>query len=201
MLTYPALCPVPVIFPALTGLTRAEFDRLVGDFTTARDRLRATSNRTKRGTPRRRAAGAGAPPARDPPSRLLITLVWLRIYPTYELLGRLFGLRKSNAWEAVQDALAVLETLADFPFGWPAAGRKKRATKQAVLDAFPQVAVIIDAEEQPFRRPRGRGRQKPFYSGKKRRHTVKNQIACRPDGRIAAVSRTVPGSTHDLTLL
>lgn len=201
MLTYQALCPVPVIFPALTGLTHDEFDRLVADFTAARDRLRASSAQTKRGTPRQRAAGAGAPPAHDPPTRLLIALVWLRIYPTSELLGWLFGLEKSNAWEAVQDALAVLETLADFPFERPASERKKLATKQAVFDAFPQVAVIIDAKEQPFRRPQGWEQQKPFYSGKKKRHTVKNQVVCRPDGRLGAVSQTVPGSTHDLTVL
>jgi hypothetical protein len=201
MLTYQALCEVPVIFPALTGLTRDEFDRLVADFTRARQRLRASTDRTKRGTPRQRAAGAGAPPAHDPPTRLLIALVWLRIYPTYELLGWLFGLEKSNAWEAVQDALAVLETLADFPFERPAADRKKLSTKQAMIDAFPQVAVIIDAKEQPFRRPQGWEQQKPFYSGKKKRHTVKNQIVCRPHGRIGAVSATVPGSTHDLTVL
>jgi hypothetical protein len=201
VLTYQALCQVPVIFPALTGLTREEFDRLVIDFAWARDHLRAASDRTKRGTPRQRAAGAGAPPAHDLPTRLLIALVWLRIYPTYELLGWLFGLEKSNAWGAVQDALAVLETLADFPFERPADGRKKLATKRAVLDAFPQVAVILDAKEQPFRRPQGWERQKPFYSGKKKRHTVKNQIVCRPDGRIGAVSQTVPGSIHDLTVL
>jgi hypothetical protein len=201
MLTYVALSQVPVIFPALTGLTRDEFDRLVGDFTTARQRLRAASQQTRRGTPRQRAAGAGAPPAHDPPTRLLIALVWLRIYPTYELLGWLFGLEKSNAWEAVQDALAVLETLADFPFERPATERKRLATKAAVMEAFPAVAVIVDAKEQPFRRPRGWERQKPFYSGKKKRHTVKNQVVCRPDGRIAAVSDTRPGSTHDLTVL
>lgn len=201
MLTYQALCQVPLIFPALTGLTHDEFDRLVADFTAARDRLRASSAQTKRGTPRQRAAGADAPPAHDPPTRLLIALVWLCIYPTYELLGWLFGLEKSNAWEAVQDALAVLETLADFPFERPASERKKLATKQAVFDAFPQVAVIIDAKEQPFRRPQGWEQQKPFYSGKKKRHTVKNQVVCRPDGRLGAVSQTVPGSTHDLTVL
>src|SRR5512147_2971318 len=121
--------------------------------------------------------------------------------PTSELLGWLFGLEKSNAWEAVQDALAVLETLAEFPFEQPAADRKKLATKQAVLDAFPQVAAIIDAKEQPFRRPQGWERQESFYSGEKKRHTVTNPIACRPDGRIGAVSATVPGSAHDLTML
>jgi hypothetical protein len=201
MLTYQALCQVPEIFPALTGLTRDEFDRLGADFARARDRLRATSQRTKRGTPRQRAAGAGAPPTHDLPSRLLMALVWLRVYPTYELLGWLFGLEKSNAWENVQDALAVLETLADFPFERPAADRAKLATKEAMMAAFPQVKVLIDGKEQPFRRPRDWEQQKPFYSGKKKRHTVKNQVVCRPDGRIGAVSATAPGSAHDLTIL
>ena len=54
-----------------------------------------------------------------------MALVWLRVYPTYEVLGWLFGLEKSNAWENVQDVLAVLETLADFPFERPAADRRQ----------------------------------------------------------------------------
>jgi hypothetical protein len=199
MITYAALCLTPKIFPALTGLTRKEFDRLVIDFVAARDRRRAASTHTQRGRPRRRAAGA--PASLDPRDRLLMTLLWLRIYPTYEVLGWLLGLEKSNAWENVQDALAVLETLADFPFERPAAERAKLRTKQAVFDAFPQVKVIIDGKEQPFRRPRSWEEQKPFYSGKKKRHTVKNQVVCTPEGRIGGVSATVPGSTHDLTMM
>jgi hypothetical protein len=50
-------------------------------------------------------------------------------------------------------------------------------------------------------RPAGLGAQKPFDSGKKRQHTVKNQVVCRPDGRIGAVSRTLPGSIDDPTRL
>jgi DDE superfamily endonuclease/Helix-turn-helix of DDE superfamily endonuclease len=201
MITYAALRLTPQIFPALTGLTREEFDRLVIDFVAARDHRRAASTHTKRGRPRRRAAGAGAPATLDLPDRLLMTLLWLRVYPTYEVLGWLFGLEKSNAWENVQDTLAVLETLADFAFERPAAERAKLRTPQAVFDAFPQVKVILDGKEQPFRRPRGWDQQKPFYSGKKKRHTVKNQVVCTPEGRIGGVGATVPGSTHDLTMM
>ncbi len=133
-------------------------------------------------------------------SWLLMTLVWLRIYPTYEVLGWLFDLEKSNAWENVQDVLAVLATLADFPFERPAANRPKLATPAAVFAALPEVKIVIDGKEQPFRHPQGWDKQKPFYSRKKKRHTVKNQIICTPDGRIGGVSDTAPGSTHDLTL-
>jgi DDE superfamily endonuclease/Helix-turn-helix of DDE superfamily endonuclease len=201
MLTYAALSLTPKIFPALTGMTRVEFDRLAEDFAAARDRSRAASTRTKRGQPRQRAAGAGSPATLDLPTRLLMTLLWLRVYPTYEVLGWLFGLEKSNAWENVQATLAVLETLADFPFERPAAERAKLGTKEAVFDAFPEVKVIIDGKEQAFRRPRGWEEQKPFYSGKKKRHTIKNQVLCTPEGRIGGVSATVPGSMHDLTMM
>ena len=110
MIRYATLRLTPKIFPALTGLTLAEFERLAGEFAAAHARARATSTHTKKGTPRRRAAGAGAPPSLDLTDRLLMALVWLRIYPTYEVLGWLFDLEKSNAWENVQDTLAVLGT-------------------------------------------------------------------------------------------
>src|SRR4029077_7211558 len=64
-----------------------------------------------------------------------------------------------------------------------------------------EVKIATDGKEQPFRRPQGWDQQKPFYSGKKKRHTVKNQIVCTPEGRIGGVSDTGPGSTHDLTMM
>jgi hypothetical protein len=185
----------------LTGLTLEKFERLAPEFAAAHARARAASSHTQRGTPRRRAAGAGAPPTLGLTDRLLMTPVWLRIYPTYEMLGWLFGLEKSNAWENVQDTLAVLGTSADFPFERPAAERAKLATPAAVIAAYPAVKILIDGKEQPSRRPQGWDQQKPFYSGKKKRHTVKNQIVCTPEGRIGGVSDTAPGSTHDLTMM
>ena len=130
-----------------------------------------------------------------------MTLLWLRAHPTSEVLGWLFGLEKPNAWEIVQATLAVLESLAGFPFERPAADRAKLGTKQAVFDAFPEVEIIIDGEGQPFQRPRGRGERKPFHSGKEERHTVESRILRTPEGRIGGVSETVPGSTPDLTMM
>lgn len=70
------------------------------------------------------------------------------------------------------------------------------------MDAFSQVRLVIDAKEQRVERPRGEARRKPFYSGKKRCHTLKTQVAVLPDSRLGAVSESVPGgSWHDLTLL
>ena len=45
-------------------------------------------------------------------------------------------------------------------------------------------------------------RQKPYYSGKKKAYTLKNQAAVTPQGSIQHVSESVPGgATHDLQLL
>jgi IS5 family transposase len=202
MITYDLLAQSPKAFPALTGLTRDEFDRLFVAFEAAADAHRAACAHTKRGSrKRKRAAGAGHPHTLAPRTRLLLALVWLRVYPTYELLGWLFGLDKSNAWHNAQDVLEILDAMPDFPFDRPDPDRRKLQTAAAVMAAFPEVRVIIDAKEQAFRRPTGWDRQKPFYSGKKKRHTLKNQVACTPGGRIVSVSTTAPGRTHDLTVL
>lgn len=202
MITYAGLTATPKAFPALTGLTRAEFDRLFREFAAAADAHRAARTHTKRGSRRlARAAGAGHPHDLDPRTRLLLALVWVRVYPTYELLGWLFGLDKSNAWHNAQDVLEVLETMTDFPFDRPGKDRTRLGTADAVMAAFPAVRAVIDAKEQAFRRPSGWDDQKPFYSGKRKRHTLKNQVVCTPSGRIGSVSKTAPGRTHDLTVL
>jgi hypothetical protein len=70
------------------------------------------------------------------------------------------------------------------------------------MTAFPQVRVLIDSKEQRVNRPTGYEAQKPYYSGKKKAHTVKTQVVVDPCGRIEAVSASVPGgANHDLPLL
>jgi hypothetical protein len=201
MLSYDDLCRHPAAFPALTGLTRPEFVALLGRFRQAEADQRRHSAATRAGQPRRRAAGAGRPPALGAADRLLLALLWLRVYPTYEVLGFFFGLHKRNAQLNVRAVLEVLDTLDDFPFDRPGPDRPKLRSAAAVMAAFPAVRLIVDAKEQRINRPRGEAAQKPYYSGKKKAHTVKTQVAVGPCGRIEAVSASVPGSTHDLTLL
>jgi hypothetical protein len=195
----------PAVFRGLTGMDPTAFEALFADLDAARRAARAASDRTRRGgRPRHRAPGAGRPHALDPRDRLLMALVWLRVYPTYELLGFFFGLHNGNACRNVADVLAVLDSLGDFPFDRPDRDptRTKLDSVAAVMDAFPEVRLVLDTKEQRTRRPRGDyAAQKPYYSMKKRAHTLKNQIAVRPDGRIESVSDSVPGgSKHDKTM-
>ncbi|EMJ58443.1 DDE family endonuclease domain protein [Leptospira interrogans serovar Valbuzzi str. Duyster] len=58
--------------------------------------------------------------------------------------------------------------------------------------------VIIDGTERPIRRPTDKDLQKEFYSGKKKRHTIKNLILTNKDKAILFLSNTISGKTHDL---
>jgi hypothetical protein len=180
----------------------AEFDTLLTNFRAAHDRHRRQRRTTRRGRPRQRAAGAGHPHRHDDRHRLLMALVWLRVYPTYEVLGFFFGLHKRNAQLNVRNVLATLDTMDDFPFDRPGPGRTKLRSADAVMTAFPQVRILIDSKEQRINRPTGHDAQKPYYSGKKKAHTVKTQVVVDPCGRVEAVSDSVPGgANHDLPLL
>ena len=188
----------------------ADFDALYKEFAPAHARRLAALDTTKRHKrPRQRTAGAGRRHAHTLRDRLLMTLVWLRVYTTYEVLGFFFGLNKTNVEDNLKDVLATLEGMTAFAFERPVPERQKLRTPQALMDAFPDVVLVIDAKEQRIQRPRStKGdappfeQQKPYYSGKKKAHTLKNQVGVRPDGYIDAVSESVPGgANHDLTLL
>src|SRR5215472_15959394 len=117
MLRLEVLAVKPAAFVSFTGLTPDQFRALADDFEPHYRRHRGAADVTRRGrTPRRRAPGAGPPRAHDLRGRLLLALVWLKVYPTYEVLGLLFGLDKGNARRNVLDVLEALELLDGFPF-------------------------------------------------------------------------------------
>lgn len=202
MLNLDALNRHPGAFPNLTGMTQAEFEALAVEFQQAERLARQADPLTRRGRPRRHTPGGGRPFGHDARTRLFLALLWLRIYPTYEVLGLFFDLHKRNAQLNVRHVLEVLETLEDFPFDRPDRGGQRPRCAAEVMAAFPQVRLIIDAKEQRINRPEGEEAQKPYYSGKKKAHTLKTQVVVDPCGRIEAVSDSVPGGAHhDLTLL
>jgi len=210
MITYQNLASRPAAFQSMTGMSVDDFDCLYQQFAPAHQGRLLTLSITKRDKrPRKRQAGAGRRHSHELRDRLLMSLFWLKVYTTYEVLGFFFSLNKTNVEDNLQDILATLEQMTSFPFERPAKERQKLRSPAQVMDAFPDVALVIDAKEQRIQRPNSRNddtsphdQQKPYYSGKKKAHTLKNQVAVRPDGLIEAVSESVPGGAiHDITLL
>jgi len=196
MTIYDKLSRRPQAFRSLTGLGIEAFDALYEEVA---DKINASAETRLNQRERERRIGAGGQYQHDARNRLLMAMIWLRIYPTYALLGFLFDLDKSNISRNLQGILAVLQQELGDDIQWPDKGQRKRKLVQFMQD-FPDVVAIVDATEQPTQRPKDETTQKMYYSGKKKRHTLKTQIVVAPDGELMAVSQTVPGSRHDKKL-
>jgi hypothetical protein len=199
ILRYAHLSRHPAVFLAMTGLRVAEFDAVVADLLPGY----AAAERDRRQRPgRRRAAGAGHPFALRPRDALLLAVVWLRQYPTHEVLGYLFGVSDTTAGRAIARWLPLLEAAGRDTMRLPDPGKKRRRHLDALLADTPGLAVIVDTFEQRVQRPRDRAAADALYSGKKQQHTLKVQVAIdEVTGEVVDVADSAPGPTHDLTLL
>lgn len=196
MTVYEKLRRRPAVFRNLTGLSLEEFEVLYHQVVDDIERYDETRLERR---DRQRAVGAGRRYAHDARNRLLMAMIWLRIYPTYEVLGFIFDLDKSNVCRNLKGVLAALHKQLGDEMEWPDKARRKQKMDQ-FMQEFPDVAAIVDATEQPTQRPQDPAEQKSHYSGKKKRHTLKTQVVVGPDGEMMGHSETVPGAKHDKTL-
>ncbi len=195
MITYTALANKPRIFQNFTGLTPAAFASLLPAFRHAF--ATALQGRAiQRSAPRQRQPGAGRPATlASPEAKLLFILFYFKFYPTQELLGFLFGMSQPQANVWIHLLTPVLNRALGQQQHLPA--RKATALTQ-VLEACPGLAFIIDGTERPIQRPQAAERQKQCYSGKKKRHTIKNIVITeKQTKKIKGLGRTYPGQTHD----
>ena len=182
----------PKTFRQLTGITPAAFDRLLADLG---PRYAAADTRQKTRRPRTRKPGGGRKHALPLCDRLLMLLMYYRTYTTHAFLGFLFGVDDSSVGRNINPLQPLLAGIFRIP------------ERKVTLDPEDLKELFFDATERPIPRP-SRG-QRRFYSGKKKRHTVKAQVVVvrrrkRPGPgakprrvRIAAVSPTFAGRTHD----
>lgn len=121
----------------------------------------------------------------DLEDHLLVLLILYRCAVTQDFLACLYQVDKS----AICRALRRMEPLARQVVG------VKRAIRVRAEEAE---ALIIDATEQPIQRPSRK--QRCWYSGKKKRHVIKNEIIITDKGKIVSASNSVPGRVHDYAL-
>lgn len=197
ILRYGSLSRHPRVFLTMTGVPVAVFDELVRDLLPAY----AAAEHARRARPgRRRASGGGHPFALRPRDQILLTVVWLRQYPTQEALGYFFGVSDTGARAVIERVLPLLEAAGRDTMRLPDPGRTRRRHADALLADIPALTVLVDSFEQRVQRP-AVGQQE-YYSGKKKAHTLKSQVAVDPEtGKIADVAESVPGPTADITLL
>ena len=181
------------VLRAVTSLNRAEFEQLVFPFEREWIKSRRRSL-THRGTERIRALGGGRKGQLALiRHKLLFILFYFKLYPLQEVMGLLFGMDQSRANRWIHAPTPVLEKALGRRMELPARGPADLAR---VLRECPGLEFILDGVERPVRRPKDKERQKKNYSGKKKRHGVKNLVVV-AQGKIKGLSRTAAGSVHD----
>jgi len=196
MLNYDALSRKPLIFKSFTGLEVQELDAL---YSKTQDSHASYEEKRLHRKDRKRKIGAGHPfklPLRD---RLVMLLMYHRLYITSTLLGFLFNLGQSNVLKNIR----MLEPLVKEVLPLPGKIHQKAArlgTIEEVEELFPGFKAFLDATEQEIPRPREKGKRRTHYSGKKKRHTVKTQITVNADGLILHKTPHARGSRHDYAL-
>ena len=151
---------------------------------------------SKRKKDRERDIGAGRHFKLDVKNRFLMLLVYYRLYITYTLAGFLFDLDQSNICRDIQKIDSLVRECVPIP--QKTYNKTKRLkTPEAVEKYFPGFIAFTDCTEQLIPRPVDKERRKIFYSGKKKRHTVKNQITVNNHGYILHKVGYKKGRKHD----
>lgn len=175
----------PRVFKSLTGITPEKFNLLY--FQLLPIYQKEEQNRfNKKG--RKRRVGGGRKKDHDLQDQILLTLMYYRHYLSQSFLGIIFNLHNSN----VSRRIRYIEPLLARIFKIPTRKIDQSLSEDDIIE------YIIDATEQPINRPKKN--QKHYYSGKKKKHTLKNQIVIDKKGKICSVSKSVEGKKHDKKL-
>ena len=187
-----------VAFQCFTGLNLAAFYELLPSFERVyaadldkRDKERTSKRQRERGGGRN-----GALPQLE--DKLLFILFYFKVYPVQELQGYIFGMGQTQAGQWIHRLTPILNLALGYEKQLPA--RKTQDIAQ-VLKMCPDLEFIIDGTERPIRRPKNKAQQKEYYSGKKGRHTVKNNVVTeKSTKKVKVLSPTCEGKKHDKKL-
>lgn len=131
--------------------------------------------------------------------QILLTLIYLRHLTTFQLLGIQFGVSETTANDTFNYWLPILGEL--LPSSCLEQVKKNASDYEIVLEILTDFELIVDSCEQPRERPGEYEEQKKYYSGKKKNHTMKNQIIVLPSGDdIVDVLAGLPGPKSDINL-
>lgn len=112
----------------------------------------------------------------------LLALTHLRNGTTYAQLAAGFRIGTSTAYRYIREAVDVLAALAP-------------TLAEAVRAASRKAYVLLDGTLLPIDRIAA---DRPFYSGKHKRHGMNVQVIADPFGRLLWASPALPGAVHDV---
>jgi hypothetical protein len=196
LISYARLFKRPLLFRSFTGLTVSEFDSIYIEIESKyneHERRRRLSNRKKR----QRDVGAGRPFKLKVKERFLMLLIYYRLYITFTLSGFLFDLDQSNVCRDLSILEPLVKECIPLPKKLYKRTRRRARTIDEVEESFPGFKAFIDATEQEIPRPKNKRKRKSYYSGKKKKHTIKTQYMVNNEGLILHKTEHKKGRKHD----
>jgi hypothetical protein len=142
--------------------------------------------------------------------KLITFLLYYKLYVTQEFLGIILDIDQANIARLIKKIAPLIEQAADPALAKYLTQAKSECNEESkrisdweeFLQRYPELRdVSIDATEQKCFRSQDYETQKNHYSGKRKQHSLKTQIAVSATGKILDVSQTYPGSVHDKTIL
>ena len=173
----------PHLFKSFTGLSVQQFDVIFIEIESRYKKYevkRLSFNRIDR----ERSIGAGRCFRLDVRDRFIMVLVYYRLYITYTLMGLLFCLDQSNVCRDIQKIESLIRQCLPIPQKLYSVAKRLK-TKEEVEKYFPGFLAFTDCTEQPIPRPKSKKRKRKFYSGKKKKHTVKNLYTANQKGIVS----------------
>ena len=197
MLTYDRLSKKPLLFRSFTGLELSEFDSICQK---VESRYPEYEIKRLSKQKRTRSIGAGRHFKHSARDRFLMLLVYYKLYITHTLAGFLFDLDQSNVHRDICYMEPVVKSCIPLPSKLYNITRRLRSMEEVEL-YFPGFKAFIDSTEQEIQRPKNKKKQKEYYSGKKKKHTVKTQLIVNKEGKILYKSNHYKkGKQHDYSV-
>lgn len=185
------------MFRTFTGLEVSEFNPL---YEKVESRYNEFEERRLARPDRKKEVGEGGRLFKlELNDRLLMLLVYYRLYITLALTQFLFDLDLSNVWRDIRYLEPLVRECIPLPKKMHEQV-KRLGTVEEVEQFFPGFKAFVDSTEQEIPRPKDSRKRKTHYSGKKKRHTVKTQLTVNGKGLVVHKPPHARGRRHDLEI-
>jgi hypothetical protein len=185
-------------FRALTGYDPVEFYELLPYFEAAHShylRYRTMGGKLRSG--QRSASIYGNSPLPCIEERMAFILSYWKLNPLQEQHADLFSMTQKQCYEFVHGLGAILQDALKSAGVVPARNDKELQSVLSNFEKHEEKILIHDATEREIPRPVDEDLQKEKYSGKKKKHSVKNAVIATACCLIIYVSATFAGKVHD----
>jgi flagellar biosynthesis chaperone FliJ len=132
--------------------------------------------------------------------RLVFILSYIKLNPIQEAHADMFSMQQKQCNEFIHGLKVILDKTLQTLSVMPATTAEQLQAKLALIDKKEDKQLLHDGTEREIPRPQNEDDQKEFYSGKKKKHTVKNAVIINMVCTILFLSLTVNAKIHDKKL-